>query len=58
MDKNITFWGPVGVLMVILAAALTAEGETATFEGRLVCSKCYLADNSLINNYHFPMKVC
>ena len=36
---------------------LPAE-ERGTFEGTLVDSRCYLIDNELTYNYHFPGKKC
>src|SRR5688572_8944231 len=58
MNKNITFWGLPVVLLLILAGGQLGGEKTATFQGTLVCSKCYLTDNSLTTNYHFPMKPC
>lgn len=58
MNKNMTSWSPPVVLLLILAVGLIAEEKSSSFEGTLVCSKCYLTDNSLTTNYHFPMKPC
>jgi len=58
MTKILAVFGPLGLIIGIFAAILVAEDTTATLEGTLVCSKCYLTDHSLTNNYHFPMKPC
>ncbi len=43
---------------LLMMTGLLAAGQTVRLEGTLVCSKCYLTDNSLIHNYHFPMTKC
>jgi hypothetical protein len=41
-----------------MVSGLFAVDKTVTLEGTLVCAKCYLTDNSLTHNYHFPGKKC
>ncbi len=55
MKKGVAFFGLF--LLSGVAAGLFAE-DVVTFEGTLVCSKCYLTDNALTHNYHFPGKKC
>ena len=45
-------------LVALLGAPSLLASEVVTLEGTLVCSKCYLTDNSLTGNYHFPGKKC
>jgi hypothetical protein len=41
-----------------LAVSVASAQKEATFEGTLVDSKCYLADNANIGNDHGPVKGC
>ena len=45
------------LLIGLLLWPLPAE-EQGAFEGTLVDSRCYLIDNDLTYNYHFPGKKC
>ena len=47
----------LALLVGLLSWPLLAE-ERRTFEGTLVDSRCYLIDNDLTYNYHFPGKKC
>lgn len=52
-------WLPmVAVFALFLAAGLYAAEKAVTFEGTLVDSKCYLADNSNTGNDHMGIKGC
>ena len=55
MGKKVTF---LNLSLLLMVTSLSATGQTVRLEGTLVCSKCYLTDNSLIHNYHFPMTKC
>lgn len=45
-----------GIAIAVLLSPLLAQSDT--WEGTLVDSKCYLADNSLTGNDHGAMKEC
>lgn len=55
MRKTVT---PFALFVLWATASLFAAANVVTLEGTLVCSKCYLTDNSLTHNYHFPGKKC
>ena len=45
-------------LFAVLAAGSLAAGKSATFEGTLVDSKCYLMDHKNTGNDHGTVKQC
>lgn len=55
MKENLVLFG---LLTVLITGGLSAADKRVTLEGTLVCAKCYLTDNSLTHNYHFPGKKC
>ena len=57
MNQHLTELQLLTLLVGLLSWPLLAE-ERGTFEGTLVDSRCYLIDNELTYNYHFPGKKC
>ncbi len=57
MNQRMTKLQLLTLLVGLLSWPLLAE-ERGTFEGTLVDSRCYLIDNDLTYNYHFPGKKC